>query len=64
MNLENIRARMLAYCALGDDGKRLFTDADAVALGQKSGAALDRCVKVAQRLNKLTEDDLKEIKGN
>lgn len=64
VNLENLRARMLAYCALGEDGKRLFTDGDADALGQKSGAALDRCIKVAQRLNKLTEDDLKEIKGN
>ena len=64
VNIANIRARMLAYCALDENGNRLFSDADAEALGQKSGAALDRCVRVAQKLNKLTDEDLKEVKGN
>ena len=63
-NIANIRARLLSYCAVDEDGKRLFSEADVDALGTKSGAALDRCVRVAQRLNKITEEAVKESRGN
>jgi hypothetical protein len=63
-NLANIRAKLVAFTAVGEDNKRIFTDADIEALGNKSGAALDRCVKVAQKLNRLTEDDLEELTKN
>lgn len=63
-NIANIRARLLSFCAVDEAGQRLFTDADVEALGAKSGAALDRCVRVAQRLNKITEDAVKESRGN
>lgn len=63
-NIANIRARLLSFCAVDESGKRLFSEADVDALGAKSGAALDRCVRVAQRLNKITEEAVKESRGN
>ncbi len=64
VNLANASARLVAFCAVDENGQRLFTDADAVELGQKSSAALQRCVNVAQRLNGLTAADMEEAKGN
>jgi hypothetical protein len=63
-NIVNIRARLIAACAVDEAGNRLFSDDDAEALGKKSAAALDRCAKVAQKLNRLTEADLEDAKGN
>ena len=63
-NMENIRARLVAFTVVDEHGNPLFTEADIEALGRKSGAALDRVVKVAQKLNKLTDADLEEAKGN
>lgn len=64
INVQNMRARLLAFSAVDESGKRLFTDDDAIALGQKSAKALERCVKVIQRLNGLTDRDLEEAKKN
>lgn len=63
-NLDNIRARLIAFTAVGEDGKRLFTNSDAQLLGQKSCVALERCVKVAQKINRLTSDDLEALSKN
>lgn len=62
--LENMRARLLAAAAVDEKGNRLFSEADAEALGRKSSAALERCVKVIQRLNGLSDQDLEDAKGN
>ncbi len=64
VNMANIRARLVVACAVDEAGNRLFSDGDAVALGAKSGAALERCAKIAQRINSLTEKDIEEAKGN
>jgi hypothetical protein len=59
---ENMRARLVAYAAVGEDGKRLFTDeADLVALGAKSALALDRVFAVAKKLNGMSQADMEEI---
>jgi len=63
-NLQNMRARLVAACVVDQSGALLFSDADIEALGQKSGAALERVCKVAQRLNGLTDGDLEAAKGN
>lgn len=63
-SLDNIRARLVAFTAVGEDGKRLFSNEDAELLGEKSGSALERCVKVAQKINRLTESDLDEMVKN
>lgn len=64
VNMKNLRARLLASAAVDEKGARLFTDKDAEALGRKSSRALERCVKVIQRLNGLTDKDLEDAKGN
>ena len=63
-NLQNIRARLVALTACDGGGLRLFSDADVGELGKKSSKALDRVFAVAQKLNALTEDDIKELEGN
>ncbi len=63
-NLANLRARLVAATALDEAGNRLFAAVDVEALGKKSGAALERCVRVAQRLNRLTQNDLDELSKN
>lgn len=60
----NIRALLVALCAVDDDGKRLFSERDAVQLGAKSAKALDRIFSVAQRLNGLTAADVDELAKN
>lgn len=64
VNIENVRARLVARTVVNDAGGRLFSDADADALGALSAVALERVAKVAQRLNRLTEEDLEDAKGN
>ena len=63
-DLVNMRAKLVAFCLLDENGAQMFTLADVVALGGKSAAALDRVAKVAQRLNRLGNSDLEELKGN
>jgi hypothetical protein len=63
-NLANIRARLVAFTAVGEDGKRIFSNEDADLLGEKSSTALDRCVKMAQKLNRLTEEELDNLSKN
>lgn len=63
-NMANMRARLVAACVVDADGNPLFSQSDIEALGQKSGAALERVCKAAQKLNALTEGDLEAAKGN
>ena len=62
--LDNIRAKLISATAVDEKGNLLFTDKDVEALGKKSASALDRCVKVAQKLNRLTENDLEDLSKN
>lgn len=59
-----IRATLVAFCACDQNGKRIFADGQIAALANKSAVALDRVFHKAQRLNKLTDDDIKELEGN
>lgn len=63
-DITNVRAKLVAACAVDDDGAPLFTADDLAALGSKSAAALERLAKVAQRLNLLTEKALEDARGN
>lgn len=63
-NLHDLRAKLAAACIVDESGNRLFSDAEVQALGGKSFSALDRVVMVAQRLNKLGDQALEELKGN
>lgn len=63
-SLANSRARLAVRCITDEAGNRLFADSDADALGAKSGTALDRVGQVAQRLNKMGDKYLEDLKGN
>jgi len=62
--IKNIRARFLARVMCDDAGNRLFSDTDVEALGRKSAAVLDKLFAAAQKLNRLTKDDVEELAKN
>jgi len=64
VNLANLRARLVAATACDGEGKLLFSKEDAAALGGKSSAALDRCFEVAQRLSRLSREDVEALAKN
>jgi hypothetical protein len=65
MNLQNLRAKFVAWSAVDPTShQRLFTDADIVALGEKSAAALQRVFNVVQRLSGLNDEDLEGMIKN
>lgn len=61
VSMENIRAKLCAWCIVNDGGERLFTDDDIAALGAKSGAALSRVFDVAMRLSGMSAGDVDEL---
>lgn len=64
MRLENVRARLVAMCAIDEQGDALFYPSDVELLGQKSAAALQRVFEVCQRLSGLTDQDVEELAKN
>ena len=60
-DLRNVRARLVCKCIVDESGKRVFSDHEAEALGEKSAAALDLLFTVAQRLNALTNADVEDL---
>lgn len=63
-NLVNVRSRLAVRTLVKANGERVFSDADAEALGYKSGTALERIFLQSRRLNKLDEKDIEELAGN
>ena len=64
VNMQNLRAKLVAQSAIGEDGKPLFTEEDVKWLGEKSAKALNRLFNAAQSLSGLSESDVKELAGN
>lgn len=62
--LENLRARLVAACVVDEDGNCLFSEDDVEALGRKSARAMDRLFDVAQRLNGMGPEAVKELTKN
>lgn len=63
--LATVRASLVALAACDEKGGRLFTDAAAVQrLGKKNAAAMSRVFHVAQKLSRITDDDVDELAGN
>jgi len=59
--LANARAKLVSLAVVGEDGGRLFSDRDVVALGEKSAAALERVFDVASKLSGLQAGDVAEL---
>ena len=61
LRLANMRARLVVMSVVDENGRRMFTDADVKALGDKSAAALDRVFDAARKLSRLTNRDVAEL---
>lgn len=63
IELENIRARLVSLVAIDHEtGKRLFSEQQVMALGQKNAAALDELFSAAQRLSNITAPAIEAAK--
>lgn len=60
-SMAGIRARLCAAAMCDENGERLFTLADVVALGRKSGVALDRVFDAARALNGMGVEEVTEL---
>lgn len=64
-DLENFRARLCAATMVNAKGLLLFPNPeDVVKLGKKNSRALDRVMKVAQRLNGIGAEDVEQLIKN
>lgn len=63
-DLSNDTARICCVAMSDADGKRLFGDQDAEAVGRLEGPALGRVGEAAKRLNKLDVQALEDAKKN
>ncbi|PRX90821.1 hypothetical protein [Allonocardiopsis opalescens] len=63
LRLENIRAKLVAKCAINEQGQQLFSTADTAALGRKNAAVLDRVFQACQKLSGITDEDVDELLG-
>lgn len=63
-NLANFRAKLVSMCLVDEQGNRLFTAAEAEALGRKNGAILDMLAATAQKLNGLSALDVENLTKN
>jgi hypothetical protein len=61
LNMKDVRAKLAAYCICDENGVRLFTDKEVMALSGKSASALQRIFKVGQKLSGIGDDDIKEL---
>lgn len=67
LNLQNIRAKLIARCLVDEEGAPLYKwhdPSDIGALGDMDARGLDTVFKACQRLNGLTDDDVDELMGN
>ena len=64
VNMDNMRAKFVSACVIGDDGQSLFYPTDVERLGDLSAAALNRVFDVGRRLSGLTDDDMEELEKN
>jgi len=64
-DLSNIRAKLVAACTLGPDGRLMFKNADHVkVLGSKNSKAVDRIYDACQALNQISDEEVEELAGN
>jgi ABC-type cobalamin transport system ATPase subunit len=65
VDAENATAKLVARCILDPDDEQrqrlMFTQQEVHALGEKSGAALNRVYDVAMRLSGLSDEDMEEL---
>src|SRR5690242_13439236 len=60
-NMNNLRAKLVAYCCIDEKGQRLFTEADVQSIGNVRADIVDRLFTVAQKLSGITQEDADEL---
>ncbi len=63
VDLRNARAKLVARCAVSaeHEGVRIFTDGDAVKIGNKNAPMIDALYDVASRVSGIRQEDLDEV---
>jgi hypothetical protein len=62
--IANVRASLVAACAIDDEGNPMFAPGDVSALGSKNATAVNRLFEAAQHINKMTDEDMEDLAGN
>jgi hypothetical protein len=63
-NLENFRARLVAESVRDQQGNKMFSPADVIALGKTSAAELAKLYDAASELSGFSEADVDELTKN
>lgn len=58
---ENMRARLVVLGVIDDDGKRVFQDGDAAAVGQLPAADIDVMFDAIRELSGMSQEDVDEL---
>ena len=64
LSMQSMRAKMVAYSIVGDDGKLMFSPKDIVDLGQKCAKSLDIVYEAAAKLNAMGNAEIEEAAKN
>jgi len=64
VDMAQYRLRLVATCLVGEDGQPLFGPDEVGLLGAKSGVALDRVYRMAERLNDVGAGAVEAAQGN
>lgn len=61
---DNLRARLVAYSVIDEDGNRLFQDSEISEIGKLPAKELDKVFEVAQRLSGISDEDVEDMTKN
>jgi hypothetical protein len=64
LKLEGMRVKVVMLGAVDEEGERLFTEQDVIALGKKNSVALDRVFAVIQRMSGLDAKAVERARKN
>lgn len=64
LDMTQYRIRLLAACLVDEQGAPIFAADELHMLGRKSGVALDRVYRVAERLNDVSAGAVEASEGN
>lgn len=63
-DLTNIRASVAVMAMVDEDGKRIFTDKDATALGAKNATVVARVFDAIRELSGMGDEVMEQVEGN
>ncbi len=64
VDTENMRVKLVLFCAVDEQGAQLFDASELSALAGKSAAVIERLFKAAQSLNGMNPDAVAEAEKN